>query len=105
MRYRVTFPGPVGNLGNGVAPTLVYVDQLVGGAEAAEGQIGEQVSRYVRGIGASSSREIVAQAALLNDLAAGTGSIWAGVGSAHRRIGTFHLERLGEASPDAGPTD
>jgi hypothetical protein len=87
-----------------VASTTIYPspDLKMTDRPALEHQIGERVAQYVRGIGASSSRQVRAQAALLVDLAAGTGSIWAG----DRRIGTFHLERLGEeVKPDAGPTD
>jgi hypothetical protein len=95
VAYRVTFPGPVGKVNAGIAATLVH-------AEAdpeeipVEGQIAEQVARYLRGIKVSAAR-LHCDVVLLGN--SGSGSVWS-CGDQGRRIGTFQLERLDQ---DAEP--
>jgi hypothetical protein len=94
--YRVTFPGPIGPVNGGLAATLVYAEPAAEDLPV-EGQIGEQVAAYLRGIRVSASR-LHCEVSLLKDGSSGTGSVWT-VGTRGRRIGTFHLERIGNAEP------
>lgn len=97
MRYRVTFPGPVGKVDAGIAATLVYVEATSDDDPTGEVQLAEQVLAYLKGIRVLDSRSkgTGADVLLLADSTAGTGTVW----HHGKRIGTFQLERLGE--PDA----
>lgn len=98
MRYRVTFPGPVGSANGGIAATLVYVEATTEDDPTGEAQLAEQVLTYLKGIGVLDSRSKGdgADVLLLADRAAGTGTVW----RHGKRIGTFQLERLGEPGAD-----
>ncbi len=99
--YRVTFPGPVGRVHAGIAPTLVYVEAPPDDDPTGEVQLAAQVLAYLKGVGVFDPRSTGAgvDVLLLADCAAGTGTVW----RHGKRIGTFHLERLsGREVGDAG---
>lgn len=97
MRYRVTFPGPVGKVDAGIAATLVYVE-ATDSDPTGETQLADRVLAYLKGIEVLDprSRTVEPSVSLMADGSAGTGVLRRGI----KRIGTFQLERLGE--PDAG---
>jgi hypothetical protein len=88
----------VGKVSGGVAATLVYAEPREGDP-TGEVSLGERVLTYLKGIGVLDSRSTGtgADALLLADLSAGSGTVW----RHGKRIGTFQLERLG--GPDAEP--
>lgn len=99
MRYRVTFPGPVGKVNAGIAATLVYAEPSEGDP-TGEVSLAEQVLAYLKGIEVLDRRGKTTEpsVAMLADGSAGSGALW----RSGKRIGTFQLERLGEPDGSAG---
>lgn len=97
MRYRVTFPHPVGRFDGGIAATLAYAEPREDDP-FGEVQLAQQVLAYLKGIGVLDPHsKDTADALLLAGGGAGTGTVW----RHGKRIGKFHLDRLGEPDADA----